>query len=224
MAEAIAAPSYGDPTMSQISFASGTVVTVQGTVNVTGATAASPIVVRTGQNHGLSTNDIVQVAGVVGNTGANGSWVITVVDGTHFSLNNSVGNAAFVAGGQVTHIGRATAGAAVSNTVFPRIPSYCLQARIESLSFGTAVRVQFSDALDSAFVTEQCLATSQRIGSLGQAPIPGAPANCDTVYSARDCEVPDFRIGQVGAVARMKLFFINAVPGATMTFSGWLSY
>jgi uncharacterized protein (UPF0264 family) len=210
--------------MSQIQFASGTLVTIQGTANVIGATTAAPIVIQTAAPHRLQTNDIVQAMGIAGNTAANGPWVVTVIDPTHISLNNSVGNSAYAAGGIVTHIGRATAGAAVSNTVFPRIPSYCLQARIESLSFGTAVRVQFSDALDSAFVTEQPLATSQRIGSLGQAPIPGAPANCDTVYSARDCEVPDFRIGQVGAVARMKLFFINAIPGATVTFSGWLSY
>jgi hypothetical protein len=70
---------------------------------VVGATNASPIVIQTSAAHTLVTNDSgVVVAGVVGNTAANGTWTITVVDSTHFSLNGSTGNGAYASGGVVT--------------------------------------------------------------------------------------------------------------------------
>ncbi len=70
---------------------------------LTGATNTTPIVVATAVPHGLVTGQTnVTIAGVVGNTAANGTWTITVVDSTHFSLNTSVGNGAYVSGGSVT--------------------------------------------------------------------------------------------------------------------------
>jgi hypothetical protein len=71
--------------------------------NVTGATNATPIVI-TSANHGLSTNDRVHISLLGGNTAANGLWSITVVDSNTFSLNNSVGNAAYTSGGSWTKI------------------------------------------------------------------------------------------------------------------------
>lgn len=75
---------------------------VPGTANlaVTGATNASPIVVTTA-THGLSTGNYVSITGVLGNTAANGTWVITVLSGTTFSLVGSAGNAAYTSGGIV---------------------------------------------------------------------------------------------------------------------------
>lgn len=61
--------------------------------NITGATKATPIVITTSAAHGLSTGAITTIAGVKGNTAANGTWVITVLSPTTFSLNGSVGNA-----------------------------------------------------------------------------------------------------------------------------------
>jgi hypothetical protein len=66
---------------------------------VTGATNASPIVVTTGAAHTLSTGDTVTNSGVLGNTAANGTFVITVTDSTHFSLNGSTGSGAYTSGG-----------------------------------------------------------------------------------------------------------------------------
>ena len=81
---------------------------------ITGATNASPIVIATSAPHGLATGMQVVIGGVGGNTAANNvppgllngqttapnpSWVITVVDATHFSLNGSTGNAAYTSGG-----------------------------------------------------------------------------------------------------------------------------
>jgi len=59
---------------------------------VTGATNASPIVITTNQAHGLVTGDHVTISEVTGNTAANGTWRVTVIDSTHFSLDGSVGN------------------------------------------------------------------------------------------------------------------------------------
>jgi hypothetical protein len=70
---------------------------------VTGATNASPIVITTSAAHGRATGDVVTIAGVGGNTAANGTWTLTVVDATHFSLNGSNGlsSGAYTSGGTV---------------------------------------------------------------------------------------------------------------------------
>lgn len=80
---------------------------------VSGATNASPIVITTAANHGLTTGQTVIIAGVVGNTAANGSWTITVTSPTQFSLTGSTGNAAYTSGGTVSVIG-----------TIPAIPPY----------------------------------------------------------------------------------------------------
>ena len=69
--------------------------------SVSGATNASPIVITTSAAHGFVTGDYVAISSVTGNLGANGIWKITKVDDTSFSLNNSVGNAAYTTGGSV---------------------------------------------------------------------------------------------------------------------------
>ena len=70
-------------------------------VVISGATNATPIVITT-TTHTFDTGDGVRIASVGGNTDANGDWVITVVDSTHFSLDTSVGNAAYTSGGLAT--------------------------------------------------------------------------------------------------------------------------
>jgi hypothetical protein len=67
--------------------------------SVTGATNASPIHITTASAHGLSTDDEVCITGVAGNLSANGYWVVTVVDTTHFELNSSSGSGAYTSGG-----------------------------------------------------------------------------------------------------------------------------
>lgn len=76
--------------------ASGAVLTVSG------ATNASPIVVTTSAAHLLSTGQTVVVASVGGNTAANGTFTITVLTSTTFSLDGSTGNGAYTSGGTVT--------------------------------------------------------------------------------------------------------------------------
>lgn len=62
---------------------------------VTGATNASPIVITTSAAHGYTTGDTVFTRYIQGNTAANGTFSITVISPTTFSLNASVGNGAF---------------------------------------------------------------------------------------------------------------------------------
>jgi len=66
---------------------------------VASATNATPIVVGSAVAHFLKTGDTVVISGSLGNTAANGTWVITKVDATHFSLNGSGGNGAYTGGG-----------------------------------------------------------------------------------------------------------------------------
>jgi hypothetical protein len=69
--------------------------------SVSGATNASPIAIATSTPHGLSTGGQVAIDAVHGNLAANGYWVVTVVDTTHFTLNGSTGSGAYTSGGTV---------------------------------------------------------------------------------------------------------------------------
>ena len=70
-------------------------------LTVSGATNASPIVITTSAAHGLATDDVVTLASVGGNTAANGTFKITKLSSTTFSLNGSTGNGAYTSGGTV---------------------------------------------------------------------------------------------------------------------------
>lgn len=69
---------------------------------ILGATNVSPIVVEQAA-HPYHTGDYITIAGVVGNTAANGSWFVTYVDATHYSLDGSTGNGAWTSGGYSYH-------------------------------------------------------------------------------------------------------------------------
>lgn len=88
--------------------------------SVTGATNATPIVI-TSVAHGLQTGNIVTVASVGGNTAANGTFAITRLTADTFSLNGSVGNGAYTAGGtwQTTGLHKVTLSASDTNGMTP---------------------------------------------------------------------------------------------------------
>jgi hypothetical protein len=62
---------------------------------ISAASNASPIRIRTSNDHGLQTGAQVVISGVLGNTAANGTWTITLVDDNEFTLNGSTGNGNF---------------------------------------------------------------------------------------------------------------------------------
>lgn len=75
-----------------------TTKSVCATVNITGATNASPIVITTA-GHKWVTGQTVIIASVGGNTAANGTRVVTKISATQFSLNGTTGNGAYTSGG-----------------------------------------------------------------------------------------------------------------------------
>lgn len=68
---------------------------------ITGATNATPIVI-TSTAHGLLTGAVVVITEVEGNTEANGTWTITVINSDSYSLDTSVGDDDYTAGGSWT--------------------------------------------------------------------------------------------------------------------------
>ncbi len=66
---------------------------------IVSASNASPIVIGC-TGHGYVNGDKVLISKVTGNTNANGAWNITKVSNDTFSLDGSVGNAAYVSGGK----------------------------------------------------------------------------------------------------------------------------
>ncbi len=69
--------------------------------DITSATNATPIVIQS-QLHGRTTGDQIDIVNVQGNTNANGSWTITVIDTSSFSLDTSSGNGTYASGGTWT--------------------------------------------------------------------------------------------------------------------------
>ena len=82
----------------------GNIFVPLGQTDVTGATNASPIVITTAEPYGYQSGMQVSISGVAGNTAANGTFTITVIDSTSFSLNGSTGNGAWTSGGSVIGI------------------------------------------------------------------------------------------------------------------------
>ncbi|MBV8867158.1 MAG: hypothetical protein JO210_17310, partial [Acidobacteriaceae bacterium] len=58
----------------------------------------SPISIGVAVYHGLTTGDRVVISGVEGMTSTNGTWTVTVTDATHFTLNGSIPNGAWISG------------------------------------------------------------------------------------------------------------------------------
>lgn len=72
------------------------------TFNVSAATAATPIQITTSTSNDIVTGETVVISDVGGVTGANGTFVVTVINDTNFTLNGSVGTGSYTSGGTVT--------------------------------------------------------------------------------------------------------------------------
>lgn len=72
--------------------------TLESPVAVTDASNTSPIVI-TSEFHGLNTGNRVEINGVIGNNAANGTFTITQIDDSTFSLDGSVGDGDYTSGG-----------------------------------------------------------------------------------------------------------------------------
>lgn len=90
-------------------------VAKKATKSVTNATVATPSVITTSDAHGLVTGDVVTISAVGGTTTVNGTFVVTVLTSTTFSVPVA-GVGVYTSGGTVTPLG-----AINSNTAPPTI-------------------------------------------------------------------------------------------------------
>lgn len=205
--------------MTQITLATAKSKTVGGqSIAISAASNAAPIAITTSAVHGLETGDIVQISSVTGNLGANGQFVITKTDTTHFTLNNSNGSGAYVSGGSAAHVGFATTGAAVDNTVFPNgVPNNLTAVvRVESATSGSKLRFLIEDSADSSFVTAMPGPSGSFIGGIG--------LSYDKRWAARYQDFPDLRLAASGDNVRLKVLFGNPTAAQVFQFSSWLEY
>lgn len=70
-------------------------------VSTTSGNLVSPIQITTTAPHILTTGQTVTISGVTGNTNANGTFTITVLNNTQFTLNGTTGNGAYGGGGTI---------------------------------------------------------------------------------------------------------------------------
>lgn len=83
-------------------FTQSTDSTAVSSVSTTSGLGVSPIQVTTTAPNALVTGQTVVISGVVANTAANGTFVITVINNTTFTLNGTTGNGTYITGGVVT--------------------------------------------------------------------------------------------------------------------------
>jgi hypothetical protein len=117
------------------------------TTSVTAATTATPIVI-TSASHGLKTGDVATIASVGGNTPANGTFVVTVISSSQFSLNGSVGSGSYTSGGTVQPTGVHTVQTGTSVTTVTGTPNDRADVWMKVITGGTVgtagIVVQFS--------------------------------------------------------------------------------
>jgi len=75
-------------------------------VQTTSGNGISPIQITTTAANTLITGQSVAIHSVGGNTNANGTFIITVINSTNFTLNGTTGNGAFTSGGTVLRGGQ----------------------------------------------------------------------------------------------------------------------
>jgi hypothetical protein len=160
-------------------------------VTIIGASVASPIQIAAA-GHGFSTGETLVIAGVAGNTAANGTWVITVIDGANFTLNGSTGNATYTSGGTAAVAARLRRGVFGSpigthnaNSAFLRLDDGVFVWEADPTLVGTTIYFKFT-SFNKFGLMEQSLASATAYsfafnGTFGN--IGDPPANNATVDS-----------------------------------------
>ncbi len=192
--------------------------TVQAASTISGAANNGSGAIRlTATAHGLETGDIVQNSAIVGTVEANAQWVVTVIDANHFDLNNSTFKNAYTSGGSATHVGYATAGLDVDNTLFANIPTNLTAVvKLHSAPVNVSCRMVFEDSADSGFTMAMPLWSTGFGGGVS----PSADLRKDFRYQ----DESDIRVGSAGNYLRLKIMWGKPVAGAVFSFSSWLEY
>lgn len=135
MPEAAALTILAGGTVLAVKAASNTAGFVRGTdiapITITTASNASPILVTTSTSHGFATGNVVTQAGVTTNTAANGTFVITVLTATTYTLNGSTGTGAGTGGtAQLTGVTQLGAGTTVTTITGAPFDDYYVKGKI----------------------------------------------------------------------------------------------
>jgi hypothetical protein len=193
--------------------------TIQANATVSTMAASGGLVkVTTTAAHGFETGDIVQLSGTVGTVEANGQWIVTVIDTTHFTLNNSTFFNAYVSGGTVTHCGYSIPLTAFNNNCFLNTP---VNLTGKFLVQSAPVNSTFRWSIDDAGLgdTRYLSAMPGPTGGYGG----GASAKSDYLWSFLYIDFPDLRL-QIQNTWRLRVLFGHPVPGNAFTFSLWMEY
>lgn len=193
--------------------------TIQANATVTAMVSAAGLVkVTTGAVHGLESGDIVQLSGTVGTVEANGQWVVTVIDTTHFTLNSSTFANAYVSGGTVQHVGYSTPLTAFNNTFFLNTPvDLTGKFSVTSAPVNASMRWSIDDAGlgDTTYLSAMPGPTGGYAG--------GASEVSDSVWSFLYSDFPSLNL-QVENTWRLRVLFGHPVVGEMITFSFWFEY
>jgi|SRR6266850_754083 len=160
-------------------------VTTPLTRTITGAvTSAGLIKITTSVAHLFSTSNVVTVQNVGGVPAANGTWVITVVDATHFTLDFSVFSGVYTSGGSVT--------------------DYSLTPAFDTIADGeTFTSDAFAVSLQALADRTQFLAT---MGRRSATTITVAPTPFNLSYAV------DWFVGDDGTIGATGQFLVKAAP------------
>ncbi len=168
--------------------------------------------------HGFESGDIIQLSGTVGTVEANGQWIVTVVDATHFTLNNSNFLNAYVSGGTIAHCGYSAPLTAFNNTFFLNTP---INLTGKFLVQSAPVNSTFRWVIDDAGLGDTTYLSSMPGPAGGFAG--GASPKSDYVWSFLYSDFPDLRL-QIENTWRLRVLFGHPVVGVTISFSFWFEY
>jgi hypothetical protein len=205
--------------MQIISVLAGKSKTIQASATVTAMVSAAGLIkVATSAAHGFETGDIVQLSGTAGTVEANGQWVVTVIDTTHFTLNNSTFANAYVSGGTVQHIGWSTPLTAFNSNFFLNTP---LDLTGKFLVTSAPVNASMRWSIDDAGLGDTTYLSAMPGPTGGYAG--GASAKSDFLWSFLYSDFPDLRL-QIENTWRLRVLFGHPIAGNVYTFSFWMEY
>jgi hypothetical protein len=192
--------------------------TISANLSVTAMASQGGLIKVTTAANTLETGDVVQLSGTVGTVEANGQWIVTVIDATHFLLNNSFFVNVYASGGTVVHCGYSTALTAFDNTFFLNTP---IDLTGKFLVTSAPVNSTFRWVIDDAGLGDTAFLTAMP-GPMGPY-CGGASKNSDFLWSFLYSDFPDLRL-QIQNTWRLRVLFGHPVPGNAYVFSFWFEY
>jgi hypothetical protein len=182
------------------------------------ASSGGLVKVTTAAAHGFETGDIVQISNTTGTVEANGQWIVTVIDTTHFTLNNATFVNAYVSGGTVIHCGWSAPLSAFNQNFFLGTP---VDLTGKFLVQSAPVNFTFRWVIDDASIGDTTFLTAMPGPTGGCAG--GQTSKSDSIQMFTYYDFPDLRLN-IENTWRLRVLFGHPVVGETITFSFWFEY